>query len=115
MDKIEIMSPAGDLASLTAAIQAGADSVYFGAHSLNMRSRGANNFTLSQLPKIVKTCHTKGVRAYLTVNSIIYNEDLNLMKKIISKAKSSGIDAVIACDIAAIQYANSIGLSLIHI
>ncbi len=109
MKQIEIMSPAGDWTSLTAALQAGADSVYFGVGQLNMRSRGAHNFQLKDLSKIVRTCKLKGVKTYLTVNSVLYNEDLSLMKKIINKAKSSGIDAIIACDLAAIQYAHEIG------
>ncbi|MBS3077682.1 U32 family peptidase [Candidatus Pacearchaeota archaeon] len=112
MKQVEIMSPAGDWTSLTAALQAGADSVYFGVEQLNMRSRGAHNFTLEELPKIVETCRKHKVKTYLTVNSILYNEDISLMKKIIDKAKESGINAVIACDIAAIQYANSIGMEV---
>lgn len=109
MNKIEIMAPAGDWTSLTAALQAGADSVYFGASSLNMRSRGAHNFELEDLPRIVETCKKNKTKTYLTVNSVLYNEDLSLMREIIDKAKKAGIDAIIACDIAAIQYANSIG------
>ncbi|MFH1802399.1 MAG: peptidase U32 family protein [archaeon] len=108
MKPIEIMSPAGDWTSLTAALQAKADSVYFGVEQLNMRSRGAHNFTLEDLPKIVETCKKQKVKTYLTVNSILYDNDLNLMRQIIDKARSSGIDAIIACDIAAIQYANEI-------
>lgn len=109
MNKVEIMSPAGDWTSLTAALQAGADSIYFGASSLNMRAHGANNFELKDLPEIVKTCKKKNVKTYLTVNSVLYSEDLKLMKQIIDAAKEAGIDAIIACDIAAIMYANSIG------
>lgn len=105
----EIMSPAGDRTSLTAAIQAGADSVYFGVEQLNMRTRGAHNFTLENLNEVAEFCKKHKVKTYLTVNSILYDNDLELMKKIINKAKEVGIDAVIACDIAAIQYANSIG------
>ncbi|MBU0466576.1 MAG: U32 family peptidase [Nanoarchaeota archaeon] len=109
MKQIEIMSPAGNFESLQAAIQAKADSVYFGVQQLNMRAHGANNFTLKDLPKIIKLCEKHRIKTYLTVNSILYNEDLELMKKIIDKAKAAGISAIIACDIAAIQYANSIG------
>lgn len=112
MNKIEIMAPAGDWTSLTAALQAGADSVYFGASSLNMRSQGAHNFSLEDLPKIVETCKKQKVKTYLTVNSVLYNEDLKLMRQIIDTAKSAGIDAVIACDIAAIQYANEQGVEV---
>ncbi|MBU0907663.1 MAG: U32 family peptidase [Nanoarchaeota archaeon] len=108
MNKVEIMSPAGNWPSLAVALQAGADSVYFGVAQLNMRARGAHNFTLEDLPKIVETCKKNKVKTYLTVNSILYNEDLELMKKIVSSAKKAGINAIIACDIAAIQYANEI-------
>ncbi|MFH1290804.1 MAG: peptidase U32 family protein [Nanoarchaeota archaeon] len=109
MKQIEIMAPAGNFESLQAAIQAKTDSVYFGVQQLNMRSHGANNFTLEDLPKIVEQCEKHKVKTYLTVNSILYDEDLKLMKKIIDKAKEVDITAIIACDIAAIQYANSIG------
>jgi len=105
---VEIMSPAGDFTSLRAAIDAGADSVYFGVGQLNMRSRGAHNFTLENLQEVVKLCKESKVKTYLTVNSILYNDDLRLMKEIIDKAKEVGINAIIACDIAAIQYANEI-------
>ncbi len=108
-NKVEIMSPAGSFDSLAAAIKAGANSVYFGVEQLNMRTRGAKNFTLEDLPKIVSLCKKHKVKTYLTVNTILYSEDLSLMRKIIDKAKASGVSAVIASDIAAIQYANSIG------
>lgn len=112
--KIEIMSPAGSFESLTAAIQGGANSVYFGIGQLNMRARAANNFTKDDLPEIVKICNEKKVRTYLTINTILYDHDLTLMKSICDTAKQAGVTAVIASDIAAIQYAHSIGLE-IHI
>jgi len=105
---IEIMSPAGSFESLAAAIKAGADSVYFGLQGLNMRSHGAKNFTLPDLPKITKLCKQHKIKTDLTVNTILYDEDMELMKQIIDKAKQANITAIIACDIAAIQYANSI-------
>ncbi|MFC1686292.1 U32 family peptidase [Nanoarchaeota archaeon] len=111
-NKVEIMAPVGNFASLTAAVNAGADSVYFGVQSLNMRSLGAKNFTLEDLGEIVKICDEKDVKTYLTVNAVLYDEDLDLMKKIIDAAKKASISAVIASDIAAIKYANSIGVEV---
>ena len=114
MPNIEIMSPAGSFESLNAAIKAGADSVYFGVEQLNMRARAANNFTLADLGEIVKTCKEKNVKTYLTLNTIMYDHDIILMKKICDAAKKEGVSAVIASDISAISYANSIGLE-VHI
>ncbi len=114
MKKIEIMSPAGSYAALQSAIQAGANSVYFGVEQLNMRARAANNFTIEDLPEVVRICGEKKVRTYLTVNTILYDHDLVLMKKICDAAKKSGVTAVIASDIAVLQYAYSIGLE-VHI
>lgn len=107
--KVEIMAPAGDYDSLMAAIKAGADSVYFGVEQLNMRRHGAKNFSLDDLKKIVGICKENKVKSYLTVNSIIYDSDIENMKKIIDSSKEAEIDAIIACDIAAIEYAASIG------
>jgi putative protease len=112
--QIEIMAPAGSFDSLVAAIQGGADSIYFGIEQLNMRARAANNFVFDDLEKIVEICQPKGVRSYLTLNTIIYDHDLSLMKRIVNKAKEAGITAVIASDQAVINYANSIGLE-VHI
>lgn len=114
MKQIEIMSPAGSFAALNTAIKAGANSVYFGIEQLNMRARAANNFKITDLPEIVRICKEKNVKTYLTVNTILYDHDISLMKKICDAAKEAGITAVIACDIAALQYAHSIGLE-IHI
>ena len=116
MDKksIEIMAPAGSFDSLTAAIQGGADSIYFGIEQLNMRARAANNFVFDDLKTIASTCDKEGVRSYLTLNTIIYDHDLSLMKRIVDKAKEAGITAVIASDQAVINYANSIGFE-VHI
>lgn len=112
--KIEIMAPAGSYESLEAAIKAGADSVYFGIEQLNMRARASNNFTLKDLKKIADRCNKSGIKTYLTLNTILYDYDISLMRKICDSAKKSGISAVIASDISAINYANSIGLE-VHI
>lgn len=109
---IEIMAPAGSWESLNAAIQAGADSVYFGIEKLNMRSKSSNNFTLKDLVKIAEICAENNVKSYLTVNTILYDSDLVLMQEIMDAAKKSLVSAVIASDIAAIMYANSIGLEV---
>lgn len=111
---VEIMAPAGSFESLTAAIQGGADSVYFGIEQLNMRARAANNFVFDDLEKIAELGEKHNVRTYLTLNTIIYDHDLSLMKRIVDKAKNTGITAIIASDQAVINYANSIGLE-VHI
>src|SRR3989304_6491912 len=107
-DDIEIMSPVGSYESLMAAIQWVADSVYFGVEMLNMRAKSSNNFTLHDLKEIVKIAGENQIKTYLTVNTVIYDDDLKMMRKIIDIAKESGISAIIASDIAAIQYAHSI-------
>ncbi|MEM3126598.1 MAG: U32 family peptidase [Candidatus Woesearchaeota archaeon] len=112
MDKVEIMSPVGSFESLSAAIKAGADSIYFGVEQLNMRARSSNNFTIEDLKKIAQICKENNVKSYLTLNTIMYDHDLNLMKKICNSAKESGVSAVIASDISAISYANEIGLEV---
>lgn len=105
----EIMAPAGSYESLMAAIQGGADSVYFGIAGLNMRSRSSNNFTIEDLRKIATICHERGIKSYLTVNTVIYGEDIPLMHKIIDAAKEAKVSAIIAADVAAMDYANQIG------
>ncbi len=102
------MAPVGSRESLTAALQAGADSIYFGIEHLNMRAHSANAFTINDLREIAKICDERGVKSYLTVNTIIYEEDILLMHKIVDAAKESGISAVIASDIAVLQYCNAI-------
>ncbi|HMA62211.1 MAG TPA: peptidase U32 family protein [bacterium] len=104
-DTIEIMAPAGSFAALQAAIQAGADSVYFGIEKLNMRSRSSKNFTIEDLKKIVEITRDKGVKSYLTLNTVIYDEDIDLMQKIVDAAQDSGVTAIIASDLAVMQYA----------
>ena len=105
----EIMSPVGSYESLMAAIQGGADSVYFGVEKLNMRSRSSHNFSIDDLPAIVSICREHDVKSYLAVNTIIYEEDLTLMREIIAMAKTSDVSAIIASDVAALIYANQIG------
>lgn len=111
-NKIEIMAPVGNFECLQAAIQAGADSIYFGVQGLNMRNLGAKNFILDDLKEIVKICKSKGVKTYLTVNIVVYDNDMKYMKEIINAAKENGIDAIIASDMAVIQYANSVGVEV---
>ena len=111
---MEVMAPAGNFECLQAAIQGGADSVYFGVGRLNMRSHSANNFAPEDLAEVVRICHGAGVRAYLTLNIVLYPEDLQPMREALDAALAAGVDAVIASDIAAIEYARSIGLE-VHI
>lgn len=99
----EIMAPVGSRESLAAAIQAGADSIYFGIENLNMRARSANTFTIEDLREIAQTCDEHGMKSYLTVNTIIYDQDLALMRTIVDAAKSAGISAVIAADVAVMR------------
>jgi putative protease len=106
------MAPAGSRESLSAAIRAGAGAVYFGVGDLNMRSHSAGNFTIEDLGTIAETCRRSGVRTYLTVNTIIYDSDLPLMRRTIDAARSAGISAIIASDTAAMQYARSAGIEV---
>ncbi len=109
---LEIMAPVGSFESLAAAIHAGTDSVYFGIENLNMRSRSASNFSTDDLRKIVATCNEHGIKSYLTVNTVIYNDDLPLMRQIVDTAKEVGVSAIIASDVAVMRYANSIGVEV---
>lgn len=112
--KIELMCPAGNFESLQAALDNGADSIYFGVEQLNMRARSSVNFTLDDLEEISKRCSQKGVRTYLTLNTIIYDHDLSIIKTVLDRAKSASITAVIAMDQAVIAYARQIGME-VHI
>ncbi len=103
--EVELMAPAGDYESLMAAIQAGADAVYFGVKQLNMRARSSHNFSLKELHKVVNISHQHGIRAYLTVNTVLYDKELSIMRKIVDEAKNAGVDALIISDQAALQYA----------
>lgn len=105
----EIMAPVGSQESFAAALRAGADSIYFGIENLNMRAHSASTFTIDDLKRIAHECRICGVKSYLTVNTIIYGEDLPLMRKILDAAREAGISAVIASDIAVMSYCNSIG------
>lgn len=109
LSEYEIMAPVGSRESLAAAIQAGADSVYFGIGQLNMRAHSANTFTIDDLREIAATCDSHGIKTYLTVNTVIYGEDLATMREIVNAAHEAGISAVIASDMAVITYCNSIG------
>ncbi len=113
-DKIELMAPAGGFDSMQAAINAGADSIYFGVEQLNMRAKSSINFTLNDLEEIAGRCGEKNVRTYLTLNTIIYDHDLSIIKTLLNRAKEAGITAVIASDQAVIHYAKTIGVE-VHI
>ena len=112
--ELEIMAPAGNFESLTAAIQGGADSVYFGIGNLNMRSHSANNFAEEDLEEVVKVCREAGVKSYLTLNIVLYDGDLENMRSAVDRAKGAGVSAIIASDMAAIIYAKSVGME-VHI
>ena len=114
MQKIELMAPAGNFESLQAALDNGADSVYFGVEQLNMRARASINFTLDDLQEISRRCKEKDVRTYLTLNTIIYDHDLSIVKALIKKAKEADITAVIAMDQAVIASAREVGME-VHI
>ena len=109
INDFEIMAPVGSRESLAAAIQAGADSIYFGIEKLNMRAHSASTFTIDDLREIAATCSEHGIKTYLTVNTIIYNEDIPLMHEIVDAAKDAGISAVIASDVAVMTYCNKVG------
>ena len=109
MNAYEIMAPVGSREALAAALQAGADSIYFGIEALNMRAHSANHFTIRDLHEIAETCANHGVKSYLTVNTIIYDTDLELMQQICRAAKEAGISAVIASDVAVLSYCQEIG------
>lgn len=112
--EFEVMAPVGSWESLRAAIDAGADAVYFGIQGLNMRSRSANNFTVDNLHEIVELCESEGVKTYLTVNTIIYDGDMEKLHAIVDAARDARVTAIIASDIAAILYARSVGVE-VHI
>ncbi len=111
-EDFEIMAPVGSRESLAAALSAGADSVYFGIENLNMRARSSNTFTIGDLREIAATCDEHGVKSYLTVNTIIYDEDMPLMHRIVDAAREAGISAVIAADVAVMDYAARTGMEV---
>ena len=112
LNEIEIMAPVGSFESLEAAIQGGADSVYFGVVQLNMRAGSSHNFTLDDLKTIVERANSCGVKTYLTVNIIVFDNELETMRQVVDAAKSAGVSAIIASDLAVISYARSIGVEI---
>ncbi len=112
--KIEILAPAGSFETLRTAIDAGADSVFFGIADFNMRATAAANFQREDLPEVVRLCEESEVRTYLTVNTVLYSSELNKMREVVEAAKKAGVSAVIAADMATIQYCNEIGIP-VHI
>ena len=108
----EIMAPVGSRESLAAAIQAGADSIYFGIGRLNMRAHSANTFTIGDLRDIAAECAAHGMRTYLTVNTIIYDEDMDAMREAVDAARQAGITAVIASDVAVMDYCRRVGMEV---
>ena len=112
LSDFEIIAPVGSRESLAAAIQAGADSVYFGVGKLNMRSHSANHFDISDLKEIAATCREHGIKSYLTVNTIIYDNDIPTMHEILDAAREANVSAIIASDVAVMQYCNEIGLEV---
>ena len=111
-NEFEIMAPVGSRESLAAAIHAGADSVYFGIGRLNMRSHSANHFTIDDLKEIAGTCKALGIKTYLTVNTVIYGEDIETMHEIVDAARAAGITAVIASDVAVMMYCRQAGVEV---
>ncbi len=111
-ENIELMAPVGSFESLAAAIQGGANAVYFGVEHLNMRAKSSVNFTLQNLQEISTICRENNIRSYLTVNTVIYDEEKELMMQIVNAAKENNIDAIIASDLAVISYARSIGVEV---
>ncbi len=112
INEFEIMAPAGSYEALTAAIQGGANSIYFGIEGLNMRAKSSNNFTIEDLHEIARICRENNMKSYLTVNTVIYDQDINLMYKIIDAAKEAQLSAIIASDVSAMMYARQIGVEV---
>ena len=112
--ELEIMAPAGNFGCLVAAIEGGADSVYFGIGHLNMRSHSANNFSREDLPEVMRICRAYGIKGYMTLNITLYGEDLQAARNTLDAAKAAGVDAIIASDMACILYCRQIGLE-VHI
>ena len=111
-EKVEVLAPVGSYESLMGAVQGGANSVYFGIEQLNMRARSSNNFTIEDLAEISRICKENDMKSYLTLNTILYDHDIHLMKHIINAAKKNNLDGIIAMDHAAINYASQIGMSV---
>ena len=111
-DRVEVMAPVGSWESLTAAMQGGADSIYFGLEKLNMRARSSINFGLEDLPEIVSFCRKNGLKSYLTLNTILYDKDIPVMEKLVDAAAETGVSALIVSDQSAIEYASEKGLEI---
>ncbi len=111
-DQIEVMCPVGSWESLQGAIQGGADSVYFGVQGLNMRSSSSVNFSLDDLAQIVATCRERGVKTYLTLNTVLFDSDLPYMRQVLDRARAEGVDAVIVADQAALNCARQLGIEV---
>jgi putative protease len=114
MNTLELMSPAGSYEAIAAAIKGGANSIYFGVEQLNMRTKSTHNFTIDDLPKIATLCKENGLKSYLTLNTIVYDHDVQLMRKIVDETKESGISAIIASDHAVMNYCRKVGVP-VHI
>ncbi|NIK72948.1 putative protease [Thermonema lapsum] len=114
MAQMELMAPAGSFEAIASAVKAGANSIYFGIEQLNMRARSSINFTLEDLPKIVDMTASKGVKSYITLNTIIYDHDLRLMREIVDASKAAGVNAIIASDHAVMSYCRRVGMP-VHI
>jgi len=112
MSKVNILAPAGNFESLMAAINAGADEVYFGIGELNMRAAGANNFEIKDLPKIVELCNKKDIKTWVTLNTVVYDEEIEIIKKTLEEIKKCGINGIIAADLAVIREANRQGVEV---
>jgi len=111
-NEIEVMAPAGSYESLMAAVQGGADSVYFGVEQLNMRAASSNNFTIDDLRQIVSICKENRIKSYLTINVVVYDHEIDQMHRIIDAAVESGVTAVIASDLSVINYASAAGIEI---
>ncbi len=109
---IELLAPAGSFDSLQAAINAGAQAIYFGVEQLNMRTRSAGTFSINDIKEVSSICKANGIRSYITLNTVMYEHDMQLLKSILKEAKKQGIDAVIAADFSVINYCNELGIPL---
>jgi len=110
--QVEVLSPAGSFESLQAAINAGADAIYFGVEQLNMRTRSSNSFEIADLAEIKNRCQSNGIKCYITLNTVMYEHDMQLLYSILQEVKKQGIDAVIAADFAVIQYCQQLQIPL---
>ena len=110
--KIELLSPAGSFDCIQAAIKAGADAIYFGVEQLNMRTRSSSSFSINDIKEISAVCKSKGIKAYTTLNTVMYEHDMQLLRSILQEVKKHGIDAVIASDFAVIEYCNQLNIPL---